>query len=99
MLFRCLRSGNTVNIDQQDDIDRMMHYEGYECVERTERIEPSIQSVTYSVGEDHGLQETQNAVEEAGVPEEEVVAVEPVAKVAPVKRRGRPAKVEVVGEL
>jgi len=32
MLFRCLRSGNTVNIHQQDDIDRMMKYEGYEPV-------------------------------------------------------------------
>ncbi len=99
MLFRCLRSGNTVNIDQKDDIERMMNFEGYECVER---IEPSIQSVTHSVGEDHGLQETQNAVEEAGVPEEEVIAViavQDAEPVAPVKRRGRPAKVEVVGEL
>jgi len=32
MLFRCLRSGNTVNINQQEDIDRMISYEGYEPV-------------------------------------------------------------------
>lgn len=29
MLFRCVRSGNVVNIDQQDDIDRMKAHEGY----------------------------------------------------------------------
>ena len=29
MLFKCLRSGNTVEIDQPDDIDRMKTHEGY----------------------------------------------------------------------
>lgn len=29
MLFRCIRSGNTVNIEQIDDIERMKYHEGY----------------------------------------------------------------------
>lgn len=32
MLFRCLRSGNTVDIEQIDDIERMYTHEGYEKV-------------------------------------------------------------------
>ncbi len=40
MLFRCLRSGNTVEITQPDDIERMKDYEGYVAIKE----------------EDHGLQ-------------------------------------------
>ena len=29
MLFKCLRSGNTVNIDDPEDIARMKFHEGY----------------------------------------------------------------------
>ena len=33
MLFRCRRSGNTVNIEQPDDIERMKTHEEYAAVE------------------------------------------------------------------
>lgn len=42
MLFKCLRSGNTVNIDDPEDIERMKTHEGYEVVNHKET--------------DHGLQ-------------------------------------------
>ena len=35
MLFRCLRSGNIVNIEQPDDIERMKEYE-YEVVKEND---------------------------------------------------------------
>ena len=39
MLFKCLRSGNTVDIEQQDDIDRMKTHEGYELVKEIQHEE------------------------------------------------------------
>lgn len=55
MLFRCLRSGNTVNIDQQDDIARMKFHEGYEAVEVS----------THSQGESNEHNEMQSAFAQA----------------------------------
>ena len=46
MLFRCLRSGNTVNIEQPDDIERMKTHEEY------------VQVSTHSQGDDHGKEAT-----------------------------------------
>jgi len=57
MLFRCKRSGNTINIEQPDDIERMKTHEEYTQVS------------THSQGEQHGLQETQ---QDAKAPEAEV---------------------------
>jgi hypothetical protein len=84
-LFKCLRSGNVVNIDQQDDIDRMKFHEGYVAVE--EVIEVS----THLHGENHGVQIPQNAEAQAGQDAE--------AEVIVAKRKGRPRKIEAVGEL
>ncbi len=61
MLFRCKRSGNTINIEQPDDIERMKTHEEY-----TQVIS---QVSTHSQGEQHGLQETQ---QDAKAPEAEV---------------------------
>jgi cupin superfamily acireductone dioxygenase involved in methionine salvage len=80
-LFKCLRSGNVVNIDQQDDIDRMKFHEGYVAVGEVS---------THSQGDSHEHNEMQSAFAQAPqVAEAEVKA----------KKRGRPSKVEVVGEL
>ncbi len=45
MLFRCLRSGNTVDIVQQDDIARMMNFEGYEPVKETQHEIQTVKAV------------------------------------------------------
>jgi len=57
MLFKCKRSGNTINIEQPDDIERMKTHEEYTQVS------------THSQGEQHGLQEEQ---QDAKAPEAEV---------------------------
>ena len=53
MLFRCLRSGNVVDIDQQDDVDRMKTHEGYVPV------------VDYVAEVRHEIQETHEAFQDA----------------------------------
>lgn len=83
-LFKCLRSGNTVNIEQQDDIDRMKFHEGYVAVGEVTEVS------THSQGDRYEQHEMQSAFAQAPqVAEAEVKA----------KKRGRPSKVEVVGEL
>jgi hypothetical protein len=49
-LFRCLRSGNTVEISQPDDVERMKDHEGY---------------VRVTEEEQHGMQQTPPAPEAA----------------------------------
>lgn len=55
MLFRCKRSGNTINIDQPDDIERMRVHEEY-----TEVIE---QVSTHYQGDQDGLREKEQNAE------------------------------------
>lgn len=43
MLFKCLRSGNTVEINDPEDIERMKTHEGY---------------ILANQGDNHGLQKT-----------------------------------------
>ena len=49
MLFRCLRSGNTVEISDPEDVERMKFHEGYQPV----------------LGENHGLHEKTPSPEDA----------------------------------
>ena len=110
-LFKCLRSGNTVEIFQEDDIERMKGHEGYI---RLDEPQPK--------GEDHGkdalyekdavaqdavqAQPGQTAQAEVTVSVvsavsavSDVVAPEPVAIVATVpQKRGRPRKTVVAAE-
>ena len=85
MLFKCLRSGNTVNIDQQDDIDRMMTHEGYAKV------------VTHEVPFDViSEMEIQDEIQETHADADEAVEDAQEAQVLKVvKQRGRPKKVVV----
>ncbi len=86
-LFKCLRSGNTVEIHQEDDVERMKDHEGYI---RLDAPQPK--------GDDHeemplaqDAVETQpgkNAQAEVTVSVMDAVATEVVA--APAKKRGRP---------
>jgi hypothetical protein len=61
MLFKCKRSGNTINVEQPDDIERMKTHEEYT------QVVPQVS--THSQGEQHGLQEEQ---QDAKAPEAEV---------------------------
>lgn len=76
--FKCKRSGNTINVEQPDDIERMKTHEEYTQV--------TIQVSTHSQGEQHGLQEI---AQDAEAPEAEVKAL---TQLQQPKRRGRPAK-------
>jgi len=87
MLFKCKRSGNTINVEQPDDIERMKTHEEYT------QVTPQVS--THSQGEQHGLQEI---AQDAKATEAEVKAE--VQQVQQPKRRGRPAKqVEQVSAL
>ena len=82
MLFRCLRSGNTVDIEQIDDIDRMRTHEGYERVE----VHASPFDVTTEMETKNEDAQITAAIEVQEAPQED----------APVlKKRGRPRKEEV----
>jgi hypothetical protein len=84
MLFRCLRSGNTVNIIQQDDIDRMMNFEGYEPVKEIQH-------------EQHEQHET-NADETVQIPQTPEAEVLTVAKKRG-RPRNEVRAAEFVGEI
>ena len=83
MLFKCLRSGNTVDIEQQDDIDRMMTHEGYAKVDTVNPFDV----VT--------LMETQDEIQKTHADADEAVEDAQEAQVLKVvKQRGRPKKVK-----
>jgi hypothetical protein len=60
MLFKCKRSGNTINVEQPDDIERMKTHEEYTQVS------------THSQGEQDGLRKK---AQDAEAPEAEVLTV------------------------
>jgi hypothetical protein len=73
MLFKCKRSGNTINVEQPDDIERMKTHEEYTQVS------------THSQGEQHGLQEKQT--DESTVPQAGQNAEAKVRRGRPPKQR------------
>jgi hypothetical protein len=77
MLFRCKRSGNTINIEQPDDIERMKTHEEYTQV--------AAQVSAYSQGEQHGMQEKQT--DESTVPQAGQNAEAKVRRGRPPKQR------------
>ena len=78
MLFRCLRSGNTVNIEQQDDIDKMKFHEGYEPVKEIQDEKEAIQEVPVQVPHEA---EVLKVVKQRGRPKKVVVPVEDCAEI------------------
>jgi hypothetical protein len=77
MLFKCKRSGNTINVEQPDDIERMKTHEEYTQVS------------THSQGEQDGLRKK---AQDAEAPEAEVKALTQSQQLHQPKRRGRPAR-------
>ena len=63
-IFKCLRSGNTIQLYQEDDIERMATHEGYIRLDLPQAL---------NKGENHGLQANEenavakDAVEPGGV--------------------------------
>ncbi len=89
-LFKCLRSGNTVEIFQEDDVERMKDHEGYI---RLDVPQPKGDDHEVSVAKNAEAQTDQNAEAEVTVSVTEPVITDVVA--APVKKRGRPRAVPV----
>ena len=80
MLFRCLRSGNTVNIEQQDDIDKMKFHEGYEPVKEIQDEKEVTKADEVPVQVPHEA-EVLKVVKQRGRPKKVVVPVEDCAEI------------------
>jgi hypothetical protein len=78
-LFKCLRSGNTVEIFQEDDIDRMKDHEGYIRLDLHQ-------------GENHEVSSPENAKAQT---DQDAKAEVTEADPKPVAKRGRPKKTEM----